>query len=104
MVDTTHEALTILTWPDARKNIRKSLPALAEIIDDIDPGPEYTLLKASYPFGEPIIQNGAFYLPNTNRLSVPVTDHSLNTNIYKSISYSSVPLGLIIKKCHRNFL
>jgi len=94
---TTSDALSLLTWQEARTAIQKSDSVLAEIIDDIDPDSEYTLLKANYPFGTTILRNGLIYLPDKNNQTAPITNCGLTPSLSNAINYSHVPLGVIVK-------
>lgn len=86
-----------LSWQDVRDTVASTCKELAAIIDDISPGKEFTVFKVRYPFGVKISDKSLCYLPINSSTSVPITDISIDNNIRDKLSYSALPLGIIIK-------
>ncbi len=55
-------------WADAREAVQNTNPELCTIIDRISPDKKYSLIKASFKFGDYIIRNGKLQLPIKNQL------------------------------------
>ncbi len=94
--------LAIVTWKDVRADVLKVNKELGEIIDDIDPNDNYKLIKPTYLYGDIFVRNGITHLPNNNRL-VPVSDCTIDKNIQEELSYSSMPLFLMLEKNNEFF-
>jgi hypothetical protein len=79
----------ILEWKEIKNHLEKINPSLSALIDQINPGREYPLIKAQYPFGDLIVSNG--YFSHLGSL----TNH---------ISYSPIPLFLVLNKTLEVFI
>jgi len=88
-----------LCWADVRKDVSKVNPELAKHIDQINPGKEYTIYKACYPFGCGILREGELHLPNEDHQVVPLNDPSIDNKIKKDLAYTqNMPMGMVLKK------
>jgi hypothetical protein len=87
------------TWSQIRDKVLKTDPDFCEVVDEWDPGKEYTLIELSYPFGAHIldIYRGGFQIPNIDGRTVPLSDPSVPAQLKKELGYSSLPLGLPIQ-------
>lgn len=86
-----------LTWAQARDEIKSVCEELSNIIDEISPSNNLKFIKVKYPFGAKIINNGLLNLPTNKGELQPLTDTRLPQDIRNELSYSLVPLGVIVK-------
>ncbi len=93
-----------MTWQDARPFIANANPKLAEIIDAWSPPVNYKLYKVAYRYGDLILKNGIFSLPDTNGNLLPIHHQGIPAKINKTLSYRSVPLGVITQNAQEVFL
>lgn len=95
-----------ITWKDIRKQIFKVNPDLAATIDDLDPGNDLTLYKASYPYGSLILENGIFQIPLDDGQVVPFHDPRVNEKIKSDFNYAngSIPSGITLKNSYELFI
>lgn len=95
-----------VTWSEVSKKVRAKNPQLAEIIDNLNPGPEYYLYKANYPFGSEISREGPLYLPNKKHQLISLNDPRTNSEIKKDLDYhlNNSPLTLILENSVELFI
>lgn len=86
-------------WKDVRKEAHSVVPVIAKLIDEIDPGKDYPLYEACYPYGSLIVKQGICYYPNPEGKLVTLADPSLHEDLKKNLAYTiaSFPAGLILK-------
>lgn len=89
--------LTIISWSEARSSVAERNPYLVEVIDKIDPGADYPLLQATYPFGTYILRKGRIHLPDGKFSTNTVDNHVFPSEVCALINYANVPLGMITK-------
>ncbi len=90
-----------MAWDKARSLIEPFNPSLVNVVDEISPGNEYKLYKASYPFGVKIIDKNESFLPLDNGDLISFNDPLLPTNLRKNLSYNptiSNPVGIVLDK------
>lgn len=87
-----------ITWEQATKELKQADPELFKIIELLEPDKTLTLIKARYPFGASIIDNGTLNLPHKSGKSIPIHTATINNNLKKKLSYSSIPLSLPLNK------
>ncbi len=84
-------------WADAREAVQNTNPELCTIIDRISPDKKYSLIKASFKFGDYIIRNGKLQLPIKNQLLE--LDHTEVPQLLREkLNYTSIPLALLLNK------
>ena len=81
-------SLQKVTWSEVSKEVCAKNPQLAKIINDINPGPEHYLYKASYPFGSEILREGPLYLPNKRGKLHALNDPHNAPEIKKDLDYN----------------
>ena len=93
-----NNALTTITWDQARKILQPINPEMTAIIDQLAPDESMPLYHAQYNFGE-IIDNGKqFHFPDDGQLRC-LSDHS-NTQLARDFNYAGnyIPIGILIDK------
>jgi hypothetical protein len=91
-------------WQAVRLEVKAKNPELANIIDEINPNKHYKLVKAVYSFGDLIVQNGLLYLPAQTGKLLPITDENIDKKIKEKLSYSPIPLVLLLDKSSEVFI
>ncbi|MDO8954570.1 MAG: hypothetical protein Q7V63_06955 [Gammaproteobacteria bacterium] len=88
-----------LTWKEARKDILKVNPDLAKIIDKLSPGDEYKLIKARYPFGQNILDQGVLHLPSDNgNISMNHPEIDPEFHVMLGYNFNTMPMGIVLNK------
>lgn len=85
-----------LAWKDARDAVSGSCKELTRIIDNLSPGKDFCVLKASYPFGAKIAEKSVLHLPKNHSLT-NLDAIKAEKNAIDKLSYSPIPLGIITK-------
>lgn len=95
-----------LTWEQVRNDVIKVNPEFAAVVDKLSPGKEYTVFKATYPYGSEILKKGDLYLPNSSGELVSLKDHSISQHVKDSLDYNleSNPVTLVLKNSVELFL
>lgn len=94
-----------LSWTEIREQVKQIAPELATIIDKINPGDEYKLIRATYAYGDLIVNDGLLCLPNNQGKVVPFTDSSLSDHpAVQKLSYSAIPLFFTLEKSNEVFI
>ncbi|MDF2529803.1 MAG: hypothetical protein K0Q57_683 [Gammaproteobacteria bacterium] len=75
-------------WRDVRSEVHAVNPKLAEIIDKIDPPDDCFFYEAEYQYGEYIIENGGFKLPEINGKRHSLFDQDAPKEVVKEIGYN----------------
>ena len=101
MAEQQHKGLLeTLTWKQARSYVDSVRPDLAQIIDELDPGDDYQLIRCVYPFGSKVLSNGKLMLPcNTGDVTVPIDSPEIDPKLQEAIGYNlnSNPVSLVIR-------
>jgi hypothetical protein len=92
-----------LAWSQVRDEVHTKNLALAEAIDDMNTS-KLTFYKARYPYGAKIVDKGRFYLPTKTGKLIYVEDITLPNKIKNDLSYSAIPLSLILSKSNEVFV
>ena len=92
-------AVEKFTWDDAVAAISPHAPDLAKTMRQLEDG-AYPFFKASYQFGDKIINDGKCYLPLVGGGSIAFNDLALPDELYKELTYAKTedPLGMILSK------
>ncbi|NCX94623.1 MAG: hypothetical protein EBX40_08100, partial [Gammaproteobacteria bacterium] len=86
-----------------REFVKAVNPELFEIIDAWNPPSDYKLYKMAYHYGDNVIQNGELQIPGQGQTAAP-QQAKLLAQIKKDLSYSHVPLGLLIENGQEVFV
>ncbi len=88
--------LSLLTWKEARKDIKRVNPDLASAIDSLSPDDSYTLVKARYPFGQHILEGGKLHLPIDGDV-VPLDSDKLDKRFRNLFgTRRTMPMGVVL--------
>jgi hypothetical protein len=91
-------SIETLHWQDVRDNVAKVQPELAKIIDEIDPGKEFLLFKARYPFGARIAHQGRFYFPTNAGTVEAIESPNVTKEIKEHFHRRDLPISLMLDK------
>lgn len=92
--------LEILTWKDVRDQAKKVNPELTTVIDEFAPDDEFEIVKARYPFGALLLNEGSFFLPD-----VASHQEGVLKKVKELLSYANnIPVGLVLDKSLELFL
>lgn len=99
-------SLEELTWQQVRDDVAKVNPKFVEVVDKVDPGKEYTIFKARYPYGAEILKHAVLYLPDEQGELVPITDSVVSQHIKESLGYNleSNPVSMVLQNSVELFL
>lgn len=90
-------------WEEARDEVQAINPGLARAIDAVDPDKRHPLVRARYRFGDLIVKNGEAFLPSPEGV-VPTYDQLVQHALGDQLSYSSIPLFLVLKNTCEVFI
>jgi len=85
-----------LYWSDVSASVRKVNPAFASIIDQINPDESYVVYSVKYSFGDSIVREGKFLLPENFNENKEIME-----NLYAE---SDMPFGIIINRSIECFI
>lgn len=85
------------TWSEVRDVIIQTESELGSIIDEWDPGKEYTFIELSYPFGAHVLDIGkdGFQIPLSDGTTAPLNDPRIPAQLKNKLGYNSLPLGIL---------
>lgn len=89
-----HLLVEDLSWAQIRPTVATINPTLTQLIDQLDPGPELRLFRASYPFGSHVIKQGVLLLPANGHCVLPLSHDIVSDAIRQQLQYSQIPVGL----------
>jgi hypothetical protein len=93
------------TWKTARKLVKSVYPELAEIIDELSPDDRLALYVAKYSYGTMIVDNGVFFIPNSDGRIVPLQHSTIPESYKKDLDFDgTIPVGLVMKNSIESFM
>jgi len=90
-------SIQVFTWKEVRSRVEKIDKKLFDIIEEWGPPQSYKLYQISYRYGDPIVEHGQFYCPTESGQVVPLQSGRFPSELKEDLSYSHVPLGLLMK-------
>lgn len=86
-------------WADVRTDVAKVAPEFAQLVDAISPDNKFPLYKATYPYGQLIVQRGVCYYPTSTGELVAANNPKFERSIYQDLAYSEgrIPAGIVLK-------
>jgi len=91
-------ALEFLPWSKARKYLHNINKELTEIIDTWGPGEDFGFYKATYRYGDLLLDEGKVCLPLSNGELILLSDNRVPKKIKEDLSYSSFPISIPLQK------
>ena len=91
-------------WLEVRDEVHRCNPELAKRCDDINKQSKYSLFKIQYPYGFSIVNKGEFCLPTKDGKIIPIKDERVPEYLKKKLTYSYIPLSLIIHNSSEVFV
>lgn len=85
-------------WEEVRKEVAELNFTLAALVDQVEPGSELKLFRVRYPFGAYIFQQNQIQIPIAQRKLVPMSHHSLPSQMREQLGYSPIPLAFLMNK------
>ncbi|PCI39873.1 MAG: hypothetical protein COB50_00585 [Thiotrichales bacterium] len=94
------------SWSRIRNEVIKVNPDFAKIIDNIDPGDNFTIYKVIYPYGSEVLKRGLLHLPNKDGRLVPFNSPSIPAQVQQDLGYSlgSNPVSVVLKNSMEVFV
>ena len=93
-----HKAfMQVITWKDARDEVLAVNPGFAKIVDQLDPGKKFPLIRAKYPFGANIAHEGKFYLPTPDGNVKPIDSTNIPNEVKTKLQRRNLPVILMLK-------
>lgn len=86
----------IVTWPDVAKEVFAVNPALAEVINDLDPPNNWKIVKVRYAFGDDILRKGELLVPDNDNKLVGIYDPEFSPELKELLNYNSMPVGITL--------
>lgn len=102
MPDRDKRFLEELSWKQVQEEVKCVAPELASIIDKISPNDNYKLIRATYTYGDLIVNEGMLQLPDSQGKIHPIT--SLSDSLAHKLTYSPIPLFLTLEKANELFI
>lgn len=84
-------------WKDIRQDMLSANKDFAELVDAWDLPQNFSLYKASYPYGQKISNKGKLNLPTKDGSVVNLHSDVVPKELQDAFSYSSLPLGFVLK-------
>ncbi len=93
-------------WKDVREEVAQKNSELARIIDELNPGPKYTVFKAYYRFGGEILKKGHLFIPDNKGTIIPLNSSDTPTYLRSKLNYNlgSNPVGLLLNHMAELFI
>lgn len=86
-------------WRDISAKVANLNPKLAKIINEIDPGYDFPVYIARYPYGSVIVKNGVFHIPYADGQIIPINDTKVDNCIQNDLTYRGIglPAGMVLE-------
>lgn len=91
-------------WAEVRDEIYKINPELVQQCDQVNIYNQYSLFKIWYPYGSTIVNEGDFGLPTVDGKIVSIKNPLVPESLREQLSYSPIPLSLIINNSSEVFV
>lgn len=86
-----------LLWHEVKDEVKVTNLDLYKIIEKAKPTAKHALFKIKYKFGDLITNDGLLQLPDCNGNLVPITSKILPETLKNKITYSPIPLFMVLK-------
>jgi hypothetical protein len=87
-------------WENVRTRVAKVEPAFAKIVDDLNPGKDFPLYLAYYPYGATIGDTEQPFFPKSDGSVFSLNDTDVPQELVKHLGYGidSIPMGMLLEK------
>ncbi|MCD6040379.1 MAG: hypothetical protein K0R24_1668 [Gammaproteobacteria bacterium] len=94
------KGLVKVYWKNIRKRIAAVAPGFAKIVDEIDPGKDFPLYLAYYPYGTFIADTESPFLHLNDGSFLRLTDPALPKDVARDLGYGKLdlPLGMVLDR------
>jgi hypothetical protein len=96
--------MEIVTWKEVRDQVAAVNKQLANVIDECNPTDNFKLIKASYIYGDIIVNQGVVNFPVELDGLQPLNNVNLPKTIKSLLSYQTIPLFLTLKNDNEVFV
>lgn len=86
------------TWKEIRSKVKKLSPELCKAIDSVNPSSRYKLYLVTYPYGQHIIKDGKFHVPEDMRTSIPLEEAHIDSSTKNMLNIPNLPIGMVLEK------
>jgi len=93
-----------MNWEQAREGVKQVSPHLFNVIESLDPNNTLTIIKARYPYGAKIYDEGKLHLPHISGKTIPTDSAEFDDNFKEKLLYSKIPLSLPLNKACEVFI
>ena len=93
-------------WKDVREQVAKVEPRFAALVDQIDPGKEFPVYKAYYPYGMTIADTEHAFIRGIDNRTYRINEIPKTSAVYKDLAYgmNSLPAGMVLNKSIEHFI
>ncbi len=88
--------IEMLTWEEARSRVLEVNPELGKVLDAADLTAKESFVLAHYPYGKDFYTPDNFFLPSPHNGLTPIDGTETPKVLQQALSYSSLPLGIIL--------
>lgn len=87
-------------WKDIRERVSKVEPRFAEIVDELNPGEEFPIYLAYFPYGSLVGDAVSQFLPKQDGGYYRLSDPNAPKDVIMDLGYgtNSAPLGMVLEK------
>src|SRR4051794_35616675 len=88
-----------VNWAEIRQSVIQVNSELAAVIDELDPGPDFGIFEATYPYGVEILRQGRFHVPDAAGNMVSFDDPQFPADLKDEFAYNggSNPTTLVLE-------
>ncbi len=93
-------------WADVRKRVAKVEPKFAKIVDELNPGKDFPLYLAYYPYGTQIGDDKNHYIPFSDGRPYSLSDPKVPKEIVANLGYgkNDAPFSMVLEKACELFI
>lgn len=93
------------TWLEIRDTVAQVNPEFVKQVDVLDPSNDLSVFKASYSYGELLLNEGVFNVPIGDDEYAPIHDSRVPADIQKKLGYSpTIPMGMTLNRSVELFI
>lgn len=93
-----------LSWQEGANLLKVTNPKLYQLLQDWQPGPEYQFIKARYRFGDRLLQEGVFQLPDAKGNLYSLDSKGVAPYLRQQLDYRNIPMIALLSGSNEVFL